>query len=218
MGSHFCASSAFSPSKFLANQRSQKSKEKTYPLQRLYILSWVSDKRWFYCVASYKNLCLPFFFVSWFSCHASSFLYPCASYFHLSNLIFFLWSYYFHFSAHKLNQSIFFTLPTHHIQDLSCLEWNLTYLHRAFCYFMLLWQGLQAAVRKMAYVNSPFPQDSAPDKHRAEITQKLKRRKEIQENINGNTKKKKEERIQKIKSSIKTIKKKRLAEIIRINS
>ena len=70
----------------------------------------------------------------------------------------------------------------------------------------------------MAYVNSPFPQDSAPDKHRAEITQKLKRRKEIQENINGNTKKKKEERIQKIKSSIKTIKKKRLAEIIRINS
>lgn len=107
MGSHFCASSAFSPSKFLANQRSQKTKEKIYPLQRLYILSWVSDKRWFYCVASYKNLCIPFFFVSWFSCHASSFLYPCASYFHLSNLIFFLWSYYFHFSAHKLNQSIF---------------------------------------------------------------------------------------------------------------
>ena len=112
------------------------------------------------------------------------------SYSHFSNLIFFLWSYYFHFSAHKLNQSIF-ALPTHHIRELSCLGWNLTCVHRAFCYFMHLWQGLQATVRNLAYVNFPFSQDSAPDKHHAEITQKPKRRKEIQQNINGNTRKRK---------------------------
>lgn len=55
---------------------------------------------------------------------------------------------------------------------------------------MLLRQGLQAAVRDLAYVSSPFSQDSAPDKQHAEITQKLQIRREIQEDTNGNSRKK----------------------------
>lgn len=45
-------------------------------------------------------------------------------------------------------------------------------------------------MRDLAYVSSPFSQDSAPDKQHAEITQKLQIRREIQEDTNGNSRKK----------------------------
>lgn len=48
------------------------------------------------------------------------------SYSHFSNLIFFLWSYYFHFSAHKLNQSIFcFAYSSHSRAELFGMESHL---------------------------------------------------------------------------------------------
>ena len=48
------------------------------------------------------------------------------SYSHLSNLIFFLWSYYFHFSAHKLNQFVFyFAYSSHSRAELFGMESHL---------------------------------------------------------------------------------------------
>lgn len=152
-------------------------------------------------MASYKNpVFLSAFFFSWFSFYGSSFQPLRFIPTHLSNLIVFLWSHYFYFSAVH-----FLLCLLNRTQELSCLEWNLTFLRRAFWYFMLLWQDPQGTTRHLHEFSI------LSDKLHAEVIQKVQIRKEIQEDINGNFRK----RTPKFNSYIKTMKK--LAEMIRIN-
>lgn len=66
-------------------------------------LCWAFDKRWFYWVASYTNLCIHFFFlilIQFLWLIISTFR-PCL-FSHLNNIILILWSNFSYFSFHTL--------------------------------------------------------------------------------------------------------------------